>query len=180
MYSLWSTHFFCYIIVGKYYISAQQTQISRGIFLHWIGTILLPVKTNAQPINTLDFWSGGIYFLLFLCQFFFSFQQSSWCSSNQVWNGHWEGNKQYYMELVKYIQPHIQMLRQGLIYFLWDINRNHCLKKLLFYMFISESLDFGCRWYLCCPLSSAVYWVSQSRMFMMVKQKVFKLLGFLI
>lgn len=31
----------------------------------------------------------------FLVEFFCSFQQSSRCSSNQIWNGHWEGKDKY-------------------------------------------------------------------------------------
>lgn len=63
--------------------------------------------------------------------------------------------------------------------FFWDINRNHFLKKILFYILEVNHMIFGFRLDLCCPLSSAIYLRSLSRMLMMVKQKVFKLLWFL-
>lgn len=63
-------------------------------------------------------------------------------------------------------------------YFLLRCYQNLFLRSILFYMFRIQSLDFGCRLDLCCPLSSAVYWRSQSRMLVMVQQKV-KLLWFL-
>lgn len=64
--------FFYHTIVGKYFISAQQTKISRGIFLRWMGTIFLPVTKNARLISTLVFWSGEacfLHFVVFFCSF---------------------------------------------------------------------------------------------------------------
>lgn len=51
------------ITVGRYYVSALLTQIFRGMFLHWMATILLLVTSNADlyqfPVGinffTLDF-----------------------------------------------------------------------------------------------------------------------------
>ena len=67
---------FHHIIVGKLHISAWQTQISLGIFLPWMGTILLPVTTNAKFINNLAFWSGETSVSILSVSIFFSVSSS--------------------------------------------------------------------------------------------------------
>ena len=43
---------FCQFTVGKYYVSALQTQVFHGMSLHWMGIILLLVTSNLMPILT--------------------------------------------------------------------------------------------------------------------------------
>lgn len=79
--------------------------------------------------------------LRFACRSLCSFQQSSQCSSNYVWSGHWEGREEYYLELVKDIQSHIQMLWQGL-----SISFEIVIETVVAILYYSTCLDVNWFW----------------------------------